>query len=71
MAVLAYANDVVLINKSHKGLKSLFSRLKEIAKNIGLQVNKNKTESMVIGRRHNVEMFSSLNVDDFEFSRGK
>jgi hypothetical protein len=51
VALLAYADDVVLMSNSHNNLKSLFTRLEEMAKKVGLQVNEDKTEYMVMGRR--------------------
>jgi len=43
MTVLAYADDMVYMDKTHNSLKSLVSRLEEVAKKVGLQVNEDKT----------------------------
>jgi len=68
MEVLAYVDDVVLIEISHNSLKSLFSRLEKVAKKVGLQVNEDQSEFMVTGRRESVEIFLSLNFDSkYEF----
>jgi len=54
MALLAYADDLVLIDKSHDGLRTLCVRSEEAAKKVkvGLQINEDKTEYMVVGRRN-------------------
>lgn len=39
VALLAYADDLVLMDKSHDGLRTLFGRLEEAAKKLGLQIN--------------------------------
>jgi len=72
MEVLAYVDGVILIDISHNSLKSLFSRLENVAKKVGLQVNEDQSEFMVTGRRDTVEIFLSLNVDGkYEFSSAK
>jgi len=45
--------------------------MKEAAEKVGLQVNEDKTEYVIMRRRHSAEMFPSLLVDDYEFSRAK
>lgn len=62
IALLAYADDVVLMSNSHDGLKSLFTRLEEMVKKVGLQVNEDKTEYMVMGRRDSVATFPHMKV---------
>lgn len=42
VATLAYADDVVLMSKSCNNLRSMFIRLEEIVKKVGLQVNEEK-----------------------------
>lgn len=49
IAVLAYADDVVLMRKSHDNLRSLFTRLEEKAKKVELQVNEEKNRIHVYG----------------------
>jgi len=54
IALLVYADDLVLMDKScdlYDGLRTLYGRLEEAAKKIGLQINEGKTEYMVMGRR--------------------
>lgn len=42
LALLAYMDDLVLINKSHDDLEILFERLEKAAEKFGLQINKDK-----------------------------
>lgn len=55
----------MLMEKSQIKLKLLLKRLREVAQKLGLHMNKQKTEYMVIGRRE----CSSIKVDQFEFRR--
>jgi len=71
VAISAYADDVVLMSKLHDNLKSLFTRLEEKAKKVGLQVNDEKTEHMVLGRRDSAFVFPHLKVGRCEFSSAK
>lgn len=71
VALLAYADDLVLMEKSHNGLRTLFGRLEEAAKKVGLQINERKTDYMVVGRRDSTRMHPSLRVDNHEFNRVK
>jgi len=59
------------MDQTNNGLKLLFSRLKEVAKKVGLWIKEDKPDYMVMGRRHSTEMFPSLKVDDYEFNRAK
>lgn len=65
LAVFAYVDDVVLISKSHNNIRSLFTRLEEKAKNVGLQVNEEKIEYIVMA------VFPYLKIGRYEFSRAK
>jgi len=64
---LAYVHDRVLIDKSQDGVKRLFERLNDAAQIIGLQINEQKTEYMIIGRQN--WMYQVLEVDHFKFKR--
>jgi len=70
VALLAYANDLVLMDKSHDRLRTLFGRLEEAAK-VGLQINEGKTEYMVVGRRNSTRIYPSLRVGNHEFNQVK
>jgi len=62
VALLAYADDLVLMDKSHDGLRSLCGRLEEASKKVGLRINEDKTEYMVVGRRDSTRMYPSLEL---------
>lgn len=44
VALLAYADDSVLVDKSHDNLRSPFGWLDKVARMVGLRVNKDKIE---------------------------
>lgn len=71
VALLAYADDLVLMDKSHVDLRTLFGRLGKAAKKVGLQVNEGETEFMVAGRRDSTRIYTSLKVGNHEFNRVK
>jgi hypothetical protein len=60
--VNTYADDVVLMSKSKDNLRLLFTRLEKKAKEVGLQVNEEKTEYMVVGRRDSAAVFPYHNL---------
>lgn len=66
---MAYADNSTLMDKSHDGLRTLFDRLKEAVKKIGLQINKGKTEYLVVKRRDSMRMYPSLSVGNHEFNQ--
>lgn len=47
MAILIYPDDLIFIDKSHEGLRTLFSCLNKAADKIGFQINEDKTEYLV------------------------
>ncbi|XP_050439190.1 uncharacterized protein LOC126844814 [Adelges cooleyi] len=71
IGLLAYADDLVLMEESPNALKSLFGRLQRMASKVGLQTNETKTEYMVVGRRETAGVYPSLNVRNYVFSRAK
>jgi hypothetical protein len=48
--LLAYADDIALIARRLPDLKEFFIRLKEAAKEAGLEVNEGKTNYLVVSR---------------------
>jgi hypothetical protein len=48
--LLAYANDIVLMDESQDEIIRLCERLNDAAQKVGLQINEQKTEYMIIGR---------------------
>jgi hypothetical protein len=45
--------------------------MEETAKKVGLQINEGITKYMVVGRRDNMRMYSSLRVGHYDFNRVK
>jgi hypothetical protein len=71
IGLLAYADNLVLMEKSPNALKSLFYRLQSMASRVGVQINESKTEFMIGGRRKIVSVCPSWNVRNYVFSRAK
>jgi len=65
--LLVYADDIVLMDESQDGVKRLCERLNDAAQKVGLQINEQKTEYMIIGRQN--WMYYVLEVDHFKFKR--
>ena len=63
--LFAYADDIVLMDESQNGVKRLCERLNDAIQKVGLQINEQKTEYMVIGRQN--WMNHVLEVDNFKF----
>ncbi|KAL4123306.1 hypothetical protein QTP88_015504 [Uroleucon formosanum] len=68
IGILAYADDIVLMEESQDSLKSLFSKLHKAASKVGLCVNEGKTEYMFLSRRE-LPFCQSIKIDHFEFKR--
>ncbi|KAE9539532.1 hypothetical protein AGLY_004784 [Aphis glycines] len=65
--LLAYADDIVLMDESQDGVKRLCGRLINAAQKVGLQINEQKTEYMIIGRQNWMDQV--LEVGHFKFKR--
>jgi len=65
--LLAYADEIVLMDESQVGVKRLCERLNDAAQKVGLQINEQKTEYMIIGRQN--WMDPVLEVGPFKFKR--
>ncbi|KAL4154026.1 hypothetical protein QTP88_001859 [Uroleucon formosanum] len=68
IGVLAYADDIVLMEESQDSLKSLFSKLHKAASKVGQCVNEGKTEYMFLSRRE-LPFCQFIKIDHFEFKR--
>jgi len=68
IGILAYADDIILMEESQDRLKSLFSRLHKAASKIGLLVNEGKTEYMFLSRRE-LPFCQSIRIDHYKFIR--
>jgi hypothetical protein len=49
--MLAYADDIILIRKNEREIRKLFVEMENIARNIVLQINKQKTKCMIVERK--------------------
>jgi len=65
--LLAYADDMVLMDESQGGVKRLCDRLNDAAQKVRLQINEQKTEYMIIGRQNWMDQV--LEVNHFKFKR--
>jgi len=68
IGLLAYADDIVLMEESQNRLKTLFNRLYKVASKVGLSVNEGKTEYMFSSRR-GLPFCQSIKIDQYEFKR--
>lgn len=68
--VLAYADDIVLIGRTEIEIRKLFIELEETALKLGLRINDQKTQYMIIKRNIDVnENRSPLIIDKYTFER--
>jgi hypothetical protein len=58
------------MEESQNRLKTLFSRLYKVASKLGLCVNEEKTEYMLMSRR-GLPICQSIKIDHYEFKRVK
>lgn len=49
--ILAYADDINLMERSIKSVKEVFYKLEQEAQNLGLKVNEEKTKFMVVSTK--------------------
>jgi len=52
-------------------LKYLLNRLEKAAQKVGLHINEDKTEYMVVGRRYTMGLYPTLNINNRNFERTK
>jgi hypothetical protein len=69
IGLLAYADDLVIMEDSQDGLKDLLNRLEKAALKVGLHINEDKTEYMVVGRRDTIRLYPTLNINNRNFKR--
>ncbi|KAL4107860.1 hypothetical protein QTP88_018142 [Uroleucon formosanum] len=65
--LLAFSNDIVLMDESQNGVKRLRERLNDTAQKVGLQINEQKIEYIIIGRQN--WMDHVLEVNHFKLKR--
>jgi hypothetical protein len=66
---LGYASDVIILERSVQTAKEKAEALIVATKNIGLEVNADKTKYMVISRDKNAGQNYSLKTDNSSFER--
>ena len=64
--LLAYADDLDIIARSTRTLKEAFIKLQRTAKDIGLQINQEKTKYMEVNIKHGKTPFFEVNECKFE-----
>jgi len=67
---LAYADDIVLLGYDMNTVRSLYTRLIEVAKKVNLCINEGKTEYMVVNkRREERQVEDTLKVGSYKFKK--
>jgi hypothetical protein len=54
---------------SQDGLKDLLNRLEKASLKVGLHINEDKTEYMVVGRRVTIRLYPTLNINNRNFKK--
>lgn len=67
ITLAVYADDIIIIEESEEDLKRSAEKLISKGKEIGLQVNEEKTKYLIVSRREQVQ--NSLVVGGFTFER--
>lgn len=68
ISVLAYSDDVVLMEESQDRVKQFFKRLNNAAQKIVLHVNKQKTEYIIVGKRVYMD-YVLMEIDQLRFKK--
>jgi len=66
IGLLAYADDLVIMEESQDGLKSLLNRLEKAALKVGFHINEDKMEYMVVRRQDTIRLYPTLNNRNFK-----
>jgi len=73
LAIIAYANDLLIITENLKSLKQYAKELIMVGKEIGLNVNEEKTKYLILSRKHDIarkleiEGYSFKSVENFKY----
>lgn len=70
VGLLAYVNDIVLIGVHRDRLKILFKRLHTTPLKVGLHVNEEKRNIMILSKRQ-LSFCQTIKIDRYEFERVK
>lgn len=66
VAVIAYADDMVILASSSDALESIYKKFEEEIEKIDLKININKTKCMIFGKNNNFNKDIMLNNQSFE-----
>jgi hypothetical protein len=70
IGVLAYADDIVLLTENKENLREQAGKLLDTAKRIGLEINTEKTEYLIMQRGELADhVFPFLEVEQYKFQR--
>ena len=69
--ILAYADDIALIEKNEIEIRKLFVEMENIARKLGLQINQEKTKYMIVERKNNLKKnkIGHLKMKNYKFER--
>jgi hypothetical protein len=69
--ILAYADDIALIEKNEVEIRKLFVELENIARKLGLQINQEKTKHMIMERKNCLKQnkIGHLKIKNYKFER--
>jgi len=69
--VLAYADDILLIEKNEIEIRHLFVEIENIARKLGLQINQGKTKYMIVERKNSSKLntIGQLTIKNYTFER--
>lgn len=71
IGLLAYADDLIIMEKSQDGLKSILYRLEKAALKVELYINEHKTEYIVVGRQDTIRLYPTFNINNRNLKRTK
>jgi hypothetical protein len=69
--ILAYAGDIVLIEKNEKEMRQIFVEMENAARKFGLQINQEKTKYMIVHRKNTLKQnkIGHLKIKNYKFER--
>jgi len=70
---LAYADGIALIGKNEIEKRKLFVEMENIDRNLGLQINQEKTKYMILERRNSLKQIKlgHLKIKNYKFERAE
>jgi len=69
--ILAYADVIILIGKNEVEIRKLFVEMENIARKLGLQVNREKTKYMIVERKNSLKQnkIGHFKIKIYKFER--